>query len=280
MPSKSTRTSFVITPPFDCPDRIRVIFKGFTITHIPEGMEERAWVGAIHPTLSQGLCHRPIVHIYKISQADESTEIVSSQIATTDFELTVESGTQTRIIHLKGTVFHRDTEINTDLRDFRWFVDFHDLHQVPVKVNPDKLFPKFYLNRGHFHTSKLSDVRMNISHSPDGTDPVPFGRLATEVTARVFMEDNETAVLRNGAGYVLNIPENPGERHRYEIVFDCTCRSTDETTSDFNLIYNDEIVVQQDGTHVPPEQQVFFVPEERHELRTLNPEVYCHGGTG
>ena len=66
---------------------------------------------------------------------------------------------------------------------------------------------------------------------------------------------------------------------RYEIVFDCTCRSANEQDSDLGLIYKHKIIVNKNGSGIDDTEQVTLERFGAHEdIHRLTPEVYCSGG--
>lgn len=285
--------------------KIKVIFKGFFVSSIRHGAST-AIIGALDPALAQGaepevrdaLCHKPIIHIYRID-GDVTTEYTCFPIdLTQDISLNVVNDPKIEVFQRDEEPFNRLDEIGNDKKDFRWFVDLNDLHgrkkdepATHIKVHQEKLKPKFVLNSGVFHSSKLSDGDVIIHHQNGHPPDRRFGRFATEITARLLVNGTNVAILQNGpTGTPLYIPG--GDRFRWEIVFDCTCRSSNEEASDFSTVYK---VISEQNNH-PILDKIDFVPfEERRppregestdleahqsaiDVERKTPEVYCIGG--
>lgn len=290
--------------PDDTP-KIKVVFRGFIVTHIKHG-EPQAMVGALDPSLDDGTpegipdapCHKPFVYIYQIDSKGVTTDITNSIEGfpidvSKDFSLNVLNTHKIEVFQKdEEEPFNRLDEVENDKKDFRWFVNLNELHNKKepeeVKILLEKLKPKFILNSGVFHASKLSDGEVMIHRV--GHPVKRFGRFAFEITARIRVAADDLVILRNGANTHL-IPG--GDPHRYEIVFDCTCRSDQEQTSDFNLIY--EVIrkhtggkfEEKDMVRLEPPRVAFLTQEEIDELRKkgpfkprCTPEVYCQGGNG
>ena len=291
--------------------KVRVIFKGFFLAKVKERREgssvvDRALIGAIDPTLPPPdltapedpplACHQPVVHVLGITSNGivKSLTYVPTERAK-DFSLTVFNA-QSAEITPEILRFQKDTDLfnrlddrENDKKDFRWFVDFDDLHRLSggerVNVNEDKLVPKFYLNKGIFHASDLSDGQVRFKKPKSVSKPNKlFGRFAMEITARVTLTTGQTAVFRKGSDpAVFTIAAGHAaddEIDRYEIVFDCQCRSREESeVSDLNLIYRYRLV-----TNVEPTDEVSLEPDRSpsdivaDSIPILNPEVYCVGG--
>lgn len=280
------------------PDRpkIKVIFKGFLITRIRHG--ESALIGA----LANSVCHRPIVHVYRI-QENEDHEYVSTEITGMDihvnqpFSLVVDPvSTGIEVFQMDDEDFNRLDDVENDKKDFRWFVDLNELHEIPIRITMDKLQPQFTLNQGLFHVSDLSDGEVRIER--DGHPSKRFGRFGMEITARVDFDPTTTgAVLNNGSTRLLPRPDDLGYEHSYEVVFDCHCRTLHENESDFFLVYDKMVITDEHGCLIPNESRVqleapdtrAFTKTEFDTLRTrgqtprgarCTPEVYCTGGNG
>ncbi|MEN3333241.1 MAG: hypothetical protein V7641_2606, partial [Blastocatellia bacterium] len=120
----------------------------------------------------------------------------------------------------------------------------------------------------------------------------PFGKFAMEITARIVLQGDAQAVLRFGK---LELRMGGlGDTNRYEIDFDCTCRSEDENESDFGRIY-DVITDDKDKPIAPnkrvelkspsmaPAKQKTSTRKKMKQVPSLDdnrktPEVYCTGG--
>lgn len=285
------------TNPLPLNPKIKVVFRGFVISNIRHGMNEDAVIGALSPVLGDiALCHRPIVHVYRVC-SDDSTEIWNEfpiEVAR-GFSLRVGSNYDIGVFQKDAAPFNRLDEVDNDKKDFRWWVDFNDLHNRKneeefVEIDRTKLSPEFKLNRGVFHSSKLSDGEVKTKL---GTRPQKkrFGRFSMEITARILIQPDEIAVFKNGTR-TYEIREN--DNYRYEILFDCTCRSADELTSDFGLVYC--VIRNQDGQVIDPEERISMhspvtgtnTKEDLDDLKNTpsrtgircTPEAYCQGGNG
>jgi len=282
---------------FNKAPKIKVIFGGFIVSQIKHG-NPSAMVG----TLADPVCHKPIVHIYKIdSSTDETTDITNDigfKINVADnFSLMVGTTPNIEVFQKDGEDFNRLDELGNDKKDFRWFTDLEKLHEVPTKLDTTKLKPQFTLNRGLFHTSSLSDGEVRIKR--DGKPHKRFGRFGLEISARIDLGATDVAVLKNGTKE-FEIKGN--DSFRYEIHFDCSCRRLDETKSDFEDIYIKKVILDKTtGEPVHPAKQVKMEASEtspltKDEIKSLTgksaatalsaitctPEVYCtagnHGG--
>lgn len=274
--------------------RIKIVFKGFLMTHIRHG-EELALVGA----LADSPCHRPIVHVYKIDRDHVTTEIAGLDIdVEMDFCMTVNPvSTGIQVFQKDDEEFNRLDDYENDKRDFRWFVDLDRLHEIPVLLNLNKLHPKFWLNQALFHVSDMSDEAVRIKRHGVGRPRKRFGRFGLEITARVDFDPIASgAVLKNGETTILPRDDDPHYDYRYEIVFDCTCRPSSEETSDYYLVYGNDVITDEHGEHIDGTFQVELSPASTQEtmetadksqnqkieqqvgLFTLTPEVYCTGG--
>lgn len=290
--------------------KIKVVFRGFFISKITHGASS-AMIGALSPALGQGNvapapdaeCHMPIVHIYKISKICRTYDTVTRCVEITteyrDFPIDTTKGIALNVINNpRIEVFQRDEEcfnrldeVGNDKKDFRWFVNLHDIHSgTQIKVHEERLSPRFLLNSGVFHASKLSDGEVKIKRI--GHPDKRFGRFATEITARICLDESNVAVLQNGEGREPMIIAG-GDTPRWEIVFDCTCRSADEHTSDFGNVY--AVITKQDDHPIDDKDIVAFDPLEPDPLlqtqrseaqphqqqpseERKTPEVYCSGG--
>lgn len=284
--------------------KVKVIFRGFIITEI---RADSATIGALDPSKSGAPCHKPIVHVFKITPPDksggeESIEITNSLgfkiDVTKNFSLLVPGPSNIQVFQ-KDThpSFNRLDEDN-DKKDFRWFVDLNEIHgrKPPnppvnaVKVQKPLLIPKFVLNNGVFHSSKLSDGEVTIQLEKS-TDKQRFGRFSLEITARIVLAPKDVAVFSNEQ---IPFTIRGDDNFRYEIVFDCTCRSVYENTSDFHHIY--DVVTNKDDNPIDPGERVklesrvpALLTEEQANAATTEgesvsivrtPEVYCTGGNG
>jgi len=274
--------------------KVRVIFKGFFLARIREakdGFAGEAMIGAIDPVLSPPddpplVCHQPVIQVLGITRKGVVKTVWN--VATDpdkDFFLKVvdAQGTEKpRIDRFEkdDPDFNRLDERENDKKDFRWFVDFDRLHELgePVSVNENKLKPKFFLNKGVFHASDLSDGEVRLQRDPKNPSPPPskrFGRFAIEITARVQLASGTKAIFRKGTDdppifTIESGTAGPEDVDRYEIVFDCQCRNR-ENDSDLDLIYTHRLV-----TNVNEPKQI-SLPADRPVLR-FSPEVYCMGG--
>ncbi|MEK6406882.1 MAG: hypothetical protein AABN34_07960 [Acidobacteriota bacterium] len=273
---------FPMGPTPDKSPRIKVVFRGFIIADITA---ELATIGAIHPTLKDGPCHAPIVHVFAISPKErgEVSEDITNQLGfdikvAEGFSLKVTPGPKKVQIFWKDEQeFNRLDEVGNNKKDFRWFVDANEIHKRidpkdRVIIDLKTLAPTFTLNTGIFHSSKLSDGEVRIERL---SKKKRFGRFSTEITARISLDKLQLAHFTNGAEKIYTIPNPKRPDYRYEIVFDCTCRSADEEESDLGLIYVNGIVLEKDGTGI--KEQVKLEPFGEPREERLTPEVYCFG---
>lgn len=279
--------------------KIKVIFRGFVISRIKHHM--RAMVGAIDPAIEQdghdSRCHQPNIHIYKIDANGVTTEFTGFvPRLDLDFYLDVDNSPSIEVFQKDEEPFNRLDEVENNKKDFRWVVDFNEIHcrtspTNKVEILEAKLKPKFNLNSGVFHASKLSDGEVIIRRPNTPRPAKRFGRFATEITARIVLVDGNRAVLKNGES---ELAITSGDPYRWEILFDCTCRHAKELESDFSLIY--EVVKDRGPAEIPREQKVSLDPREvdpKTEAESSDstqtrkptddrktPEVYCFGGNG
>ena len=270
--------------------RIKVVFGGFLVTQIRDG--ETAVIGA----LPGSACHRPIVHVYRIRSGSNTSEEITGLgiVVDQNFSLTVTpESTGIEVFRTDNEYFNRLDDEN-DKKDFRWFLDFHQVHRIPVQVNVDRLHPTFTINQGLIHVSGLADGEVRLVRQESSTR---FGRFGLEITARVdFDPAIAAAVLTNGPTQILPRPDDEAYAHRYEVHFDCTCRMPDEEESDFGLIYSTMAVTKVGGEPIRVPDQVSLdtiitralTGRELAVLKSgvpnatvlCTPEVYCSGGNG
>lgn len=278
MPDHDTHTT-------EFPDyKVRVIFKGFVVSRINHHADS-AMIGALAPSVST--CHRPSIHVYQITLPDgQSVEITPEIDLDEDFWLTVSGRPlqQIKKFQLNGERFERFDERNNSKKDFRWFINLDEIHEKTIHVNESFLSPQFIMNKGVFYTSARSDGEVRIEKQNDKTNPPPkhFARFATEITARVALEPHTSAAFRNGDSPIFSVSAE--DSFRYDIVFDCTCRASDEgDVSDFPLVYPDVIP----PTSVPDAERLQMVAEEhvlpqasaaQFKSFVVSPETYCQGG--
>lgn len=261
---------------------IKVIFRGFITAEIgPTG----ATIGALHPTLTGAACHKPMVRIYKVSTDEDISEDITGLVSSTlnlnvDLELKVSGESKVRVFWKDNEPFNRLDDIENDTKDFRWFVDFNELHkptlgpkQKSVKIDKTKLSPQFKLNRGVLHSSKLSDRGVRIKPRLAVSDGKRFGRFAVETTARIVKNAGESIVLFQGTNFYAF---ETSADVRFEIVFDCTCRSKHEKTSDFPHVY--DVITDNEGNGILITDQ-FDLEEDPVLHKVITPEVYCTSGT-
>jgi hypothetical protein len=172
--------------------------------------------------------------------------------------------------------FMRLEEKDNHKKDFRWFVDLDKVHPRPVEFDLSKIKPRFFFDRGVFHTSLRSDADARVGPIDPTSSTRRFGKFALEITARILLQPGEQAFFFNGNVPVIPSSSLPGPvvkgGLRYDIVFDCSCQaSDDEQVSDFSHVYD---VI----TNISPEERIRLVPEEK--ISAFNPEVYCMGGNG
>jgi hypothetical protein len=259
-------------------------------------------IGALDPAsvppIPGASCHQPIIHIYRIVAADGVTTEYRDFVLhlDQDFYLDVEINPVIEVFQKDEERFNRLDEVENNKKDFRWVVDFNDVHSrteeaKKVEILEAKLKPKFNLNSGVFHASKLSDGEVKIRPNDLSKPATRFGRFATEITARIVLASDDQAVLRNGDSELRILGSDT--TYRWEIVFDCTCRDAKELVSDFSLIY--DVVKEKGGSEIrdkisldPPETDPKIeaelsdsttqtsIPTDDHKT----PEVYCFGGNG
>lgn len=264
-------------PPYD--SKVQVIFKGIILAKIREAYRDvqgAAMIGALDPTLPGSLvCHQPIVQVLGISRqgiVKTITNLVTDPAL--DFYLLVGDSQQDELepdikrYQKDEEAFNRLDDEN-DVKDFRWFVDLEDLHDVDITVHETRLRPKFFMNKGVFYTNDLMDEEVRRKKSNHTSR---FGRVAMEMAARVKLEAGTQAVFWQGNDPIFTLgagrPDNDNDVDRYEIVYDCRCRNS-EDHSDFKLIY---LVID-----VPSGEEI-SLPTRSEEAKKSNPEVYCVGG--
>lgn len=255
---------------------VKVIFKGFVVTRVNHNATS-ALIGA-HP---ESDCHRPMVEVFTISPAGQATKLIDLAI-NEDFSLVVENPSELRIEKFQkdDNAFNR-LDPENDPQDFRWFVDLNQIHGReqgnPVTVLEEQLQPKLRMDKGVFHAHKLSDDVVRIKKKIETTSRL-LGRYATEVAARIDLSAAEIAIFKKGADEIFR---TTASGQRYEIVFDCACRSDDPEASDFDLVYDLISGVElSDQLDILPDIKLIQQADGRTLRIRRNPEVYCTGGNG
>jgi hypothetical protein len=295
-------------PVYEIPDnhRIRVIFKGFIIAFIKEGNTSEgrpnSWIGALAPTNVDHICHQPKVHVFTINKTTGETTISSGFSNAENFSVVVRKDPTAIQVFCKDKNPFVPFDIHNNPKDFRWFVNLNRVHDlsgegedaITIK-DGEPLKPIFTLNDGLFHTSDRSDGEMRHQRlRPDNRTAEAekaFGRVALEITARIYLEGADTATFFNGGSSIFTarakppIPSIEDPDIVYDIVYDCRCL-TNETESDFGNIYE---VIDLPGTT----RRVNLIPDPistpsnvRARKRVgatgqnidSSPEVYCTGG--
>jgi hypothetical protein len=283
--------------------RIRVIFKGFIVAHIQTGAETIE-IGALNPAASAvpDLCHQPKVYVYTINKGSGETSVRSDFNNRLDFSIEVDKHTPTIQVFWKNDFPFVTFDVHNHPKDFRWFVNLNQIHGLTglggnaLTVKPNALSPIFTLNDGLLHTSDRSDGEVILQElGADGLSVESeraFGRFALEITARIYLEGDETANFFNGGLLpVITARAAPPEGSEdddivYDIVFDCRCL-TNEDISDFGHIY-DVFTLPRGTNRVNMKADVLSAPDARTgqphgetagKDLAASPETYCTGGT-
>src|SRR5689334_23624705 len=115
----------------ECTPKIKVIFRGFVISRIKHNV--RAMVGALDaahlPPIPDALCHQPIIQIYKTnSQGVTTLHEGFVPHLDQDFTLDVRDNPRIEVFQKDDGHFNRLDEVENDKKDFRWVVDFNEIH--------------------------------------------------------------------------------------------------------------------------------------------------------
>jgi hypothetical protein len=254
---------------------IRLIFKGFIITHITDGA-----VTAKMESLRNSLCHKPTISITEITPDDEEHDLEGFKEFSPEkpFSLDIEGAKYQGIQTLQkdNDPFNRLDDEN-DALDFRWFIDLNELHDKPLVIDTEKVDPIITIDNGLFYSTQLSTREARLKrHDAAGRDlPLKrLGKFAAEIAGHIYLNDQGSKVVfKYGDDEVPLKPES-----RYIMVFDCICH-VDPEESDFPLVY-EAIGVQ--GAHgIEPLSQVDrveLISDPPSVTTTPGTETYCLGG--
>jgi hypothetical protein len=254
---------------------IKVIFRGFIVTHIKDG-EPAAQIGAF----ADDPCHAPKISVIKINADGQRAGIPSTFNLSQDIFLDVVNTSRPDIQTFQKDNFNRNKRKSPDQsdeeEDFRYFIDLKKdvLKQTPFVIDDTKLKPIFHIQQAVFYTRLCTGTRLVIKR-PTGDEDLGFA--AEQIAARITLDQpNSKAVLRNGGQDILVTDATEAAQGiSYLIDFNCDCnvaRTEPKLNSDFILVYQTMV------NPPPANQQVDIHGVKVPGARGTNPQVLCTGG--